>query len=46
MEECNLEIFNAGGDKNNSTKMGIAECLKKYFPKFNVSIKVNISAVR
>ena len=37
--KINFEVFNAGGDKNNSTKMGIAECLKKYFPKFNVSIK-------
>jgi nucleoside-diphosphate-sugar epimerase len=38
-KKVNFEIFNAGGDKNNSTKLGITERLKKYFPKLTLSFK-------
>ena len=34
-----FQIFNAGSDKNNSTKLGIIESLKKYFPKSKISFK-------
>ena len=37
--KTNFEIFNAGGDENNSTKLGITEKLKKYFPKLTLSFK-------
>jgi len=37
--KTDFQIFNAGGDKNNSTKIGITESLRKYFPKSKVSFK-------
>ena len=36
-KETNFQIFNAGSDKNNSTKLNIIKNLKKYFPKAKVS---------
>tara|TARA_Y100000294_G_scaffold177918_1_gene205643 strand:+ start:505 stop:1539 length:1035 start_codon:yes stop_codon:yes gene_type:complete len=38
-KKINFQIFNAGGDNNNSTKLGIVECLKKYFPESKVNFK-------
>lgn len=38
-KKINFEIFNAGGDKNNSTKLGITEQLKKYFPELILNFK-------
>ena len=38
-EKTSFQIFNAGGDKNNSTKLGIAEKLKKYFPNSEINFK-------
>ena len=35
----NFQIFNAGSDKNNSTKLGIIEKLKEYFPKSKVDFQ-------
>jgi len=37
--KISFQIFNAGGDKNNSTKLGITKYLKKYFPKLTVAFK-------
>ena len=34
-----FKIFNAGSDKNNSTKLGIIKSLEKYFPKSKISFK-------
>tara|TARA_B100000029_G_scaffold512278_1_gene608476 strand:- start:1190 stop:2071 length:882 start_codon:yes stop_codon:yes gene_type:complete len=38
-DKTNFQIFNAGGDENNSTKLKIIQLLKKYFPKSNVYFK-------
>ena len=37
--KISFQIFNAGGDKNNSTKLGITKYLKKYFPNLIVNFK-------
>ena len=37
---ANFQIFNAGGDENNSTKLKIIQLLKKNFPKSNVYFKI------
>ena len=38
-KKINFEIFNAGSDSNNSTKLGIVKKLKKYFPESTIDFK-------
>ena len=38
-EKTSFQIFNAGGDKNNSTKLEIIKKLEKYFPKSKITFK-------
>src|SRR3990167_1480341 len=39
IELVNFEIFNAGGDKNNFTKNGVVDSVKKFIPHAKVTFK-------